>query len=305
VPRGTTDIRLSFAKPSETYDTYSALLHVVGAPTPQPPSALPVSGALKVQDEGTQYEITNNDQIIDISKSSGQITRWSIGTQSPLLSGPVLNLGQNHGGIDQFGQSTKDFVNSTNLITLPNPSIHIVPQASYTNVLETFSLTNASGAPVGAENVAYAISADSQIVVSWSIDWSGPDTHAFECGMGFTVSPILHTMSWYKNSPLPDYPQDSIGAPSGSIDIYNAYAHGSKRGLQWLAVSDSAKHGLALLRNGPPLIGRVDPSYYSPMIFASSGEAVDCELSSPWVADQDIVLSKDKPISGSFILRAF
>ena len=34
-------------------------------------------------------------------------------------------------------------------------------------------------------------------------------------------------------------------------------------------------------------------------------EAVDIELSSSWVTDQDVTLSSAKPVEGSFILRGF
>jgi hypothetical protein len=123
--------------------------------------------------------------------------------------------------------------------------------------------------------------------------------------MTISVPQMDQHIAWYKDSPLADYQPNTIGAPTGSIDLSDPNSLASNRNLEWLTLSDPSKHGVALINAGAPLIGRVNAGSYATTLYATTNEAADVELSTQWVSDQDVVLTPGKSIAGSFILRAF
>jgi len=102
------------------------------------------------------------------------------------------------------------------------------------------------------------------------------------------------------------YPAGHLGEPTGEADASSVQFRASKRKLQWLALTDNAGQGVALLQvAGTPLTGRGrSRAADGTTLFASREVAGPQDYSGSWVSSHDIRASKSQPLSGAFILRA-
>ena len=102
------------------------------------------------------------------------------------------------------------------------------------------------------------------------------------------------------------YPAGHLGEPTGEADASSVQFRASKRKLQWLALTDNAGQGVALLQvAGTPLTGRGrSRAADGATLFASRELAGPQDYSGSWVSSHDIRASKSQPLSGAFILRA-
>jgi beta-galactosidase len=332
VPAGTTDIRLTFwpAKmidadwlgmsnwypdfmhaelgggPQQFSDVYSALLHVAGAPLPQPPAAAAGGDPLRViQSDSGPITISNSRTSVAFDKQSGLITSWTLDGRTIISGGPALNLGQTHEVANQYGQNSNDFVGPNFGFSIVKPDVEVSPGADgHAAVTVTSEVAGDDGSALGNLVVAYDLSPDAQISVHWTLNWTSDDRRAWEAGLTLKAPAGLTKMSWFRDVPLADYPVGALGAPSGSCNSNDVRFSASKRDLHWLTLTSADGHGLALLTADDPLLARAKPSFGGITLFASRDEAADVELSTPWVAEHDITLTKAKPIAGSFVLRA-
>jgi hypothetical protein len=214
-----------------------------------------------------------------------------------------MNLGQTHKPVDQYGVNTKGYASAESVQIQTNPEIKITSgNANLSeNVTEIFKLMSSNGSSLGTQTINMAILPNAQIAVKWSIVWTVPMTHAFASGISMTLPLLATKMNWSKDSTLADYPPNSPYATSGS----SVLRAGALRHVKWISFSDKSKHGVAVISDGAPLIANVNMSANPPVLYADTHEAVDCELSSSWVTDQDVILTPGKTISGGFVLRAF
>jgi beta-galactosidase len=332
VPPGTTDVKVAFqtwsneqfhssllgaiagdadilrtrgGETPEFGEVYSTRLHVAGAPLPQPPSAASFDGSLAIDDSNDALTVSNARMSIRFSKATGEIESWTQDGRQIALGGPILNLGQAHEIVNQFGRNSADgFARSDGGFTVADATVDAHPRGTHVEVTTQSSFAGADGAGQPTLKVDYDVAPNDEIAVHWTIGWTGDSVSAWEDGVEIGLPATLTKMSWLRDNVLPDYPAGSVGEPSGACTWTDLSFACSKRDLRWMALTDPSGHGLALLALDDPLLTRAHADSNSITLYASRDIAVDAELSTPWITDHDITLSKDAPVSGSFVMRA-
>ena len=149
-------------------------------------------------------------------------------------------------------------------------------------------------------------SSNAQIAVHWTLTWTAPATHLWEIGLRLPVPGDLTQMRWSRDSFFTDYPTGHLGEPQGQCRPGEPSFHASKSNLHWLTLTRPSGIGLALLHSDSPLVGRSDSSPSDRTLYASSAiaSAGQDDLSRSWFADREIIATPDKPLMGSFVLRA-
>ena len=111
-------------------------------------------------------------------------------------------------------------------------------------------------------------------------------------------------MSWQREAFFTDYPAGHLGEPAGTARAGEVLFRASKRGLQWLTLTDGGGTGIALLPGNDPVVGRADTAANQTLLFASRELAADYGLTRQWVTDHNVHAIKGKSLAGSFALRA-
>ena len=298
-PAGMTALRLEFSRPDGT-SVIAFSLAVEGVPLPAAPAALASGGALAVQDGPDTLSISNSIQQIAFDKHTGTISSWRINGREMLLGGPTLNLGQGKAGSEQGMYRAKQPPVTTNAqvsaVQGADGGVHVAVTGTV--------LSGAGGSALGTLVSAYDLKPDAEMTVAWTLNWTAPDTGLWEEGLEFSVPTSMKQMAWQRASYFTDYPAGHVGEPSGTAEAGTSLFRASKRGLDWLTLSDGAGTGLALLPTDVPLVGRADPASAGTALFASREVAGPHGLSGSWVEDHAIHAIKGKSLSGSFTLRA-
>ncbi len=298
-PEGMTTLRLEFAHADGT-SVSSANLMVEGTPTTQPPAALVVGTPLTAQDGLDTLRVTNGLQEIIFDKHTGTIRSWRVGNRSLLVGGPVVNLGEAKDSNERgYFRAKQPPVTSNAQVTSAAGSNGAVRVTVTSNVLN-----GVDNAALGTLTTTYDIAANAQIGVNWKLDWTAPDERLWESGFKLSVPTDLAKMSWSRDSYFADYPAGHLGEPEGTCKAGDVSFRASKRSLHWLTLTNAAGFGIALLPQDQSLIARANPGVANTTLFASNQLAGVRGLSGSWVDDHNIDVKKDKPLSGSFILRA-
>ena len=302
-PAGMTTLRLEFDHPGGSL-IIAYNLAVDGIPLPAAPSMLASGGALTTQDGPDMLTVRNGTQQIAFDKHSGSVKSWRVNGQD-LLLGSELNLGglrkQNKGGDDRGIYRADQPPVTANAQVAATAGAGGSQQVTATSTV----LSGTGGTTLGTLTTTYDIMPNAEMTVHWTLNWTAPDTNLWEEGLKFAVPAEMSQMAWQRDSFFTDYPAGHLGEPSGTTQAGSVLFRASKRGLHWLTLSSSAGMGLALLTADTPLIGRGGTGAGGTTLFASSGAAGDYGLSRQWVSDHAIHAVKGKPLSGSFILRAF
>jgi beta-galactosidase len=300
-PQGTTRLRLEFDHPDGT-SIVATNLSVVGTPDQQPPAALQNGTLLAVQDDSTTLAVANNLQSVVFDKKTGTIQSWEVKGRPILVGGPELNIGELRTG-DARGvyESQQPPFAENPQVSATGPNMNGAVSIAVSSQL----LSGPGGDALATYVVGYTIYPDAEIKVDWNVMWSAKDYRLWEEGLKFTVPVTSNQLTWLRDSYFTDYPTGHIGEPFGTASSTDLSFRASKRNLHWLALTDGANYGLALLAiPGAPLVGRADATPNGTTLFASSFVSGPQDLSSAWVADQEIRVGKNNPLGGTFILRA-
>jgi beta-galactosidase len=298
-PAGMTALRLEFDHADGTNVT-GANLTVEGAPAPAPPAALAGGGALTAQDGPDTLRVSSALQDVVFDKHTGAIQSWHVGGHERLTGGPIVNLGEGKvSGERDYYQAAQPPVTADAVVTA-QPQ----PEGGMRVFVTSRVLAQAGGTPLGGLACTYDIQPTAEIAVQWSLDWTAPDTDLWEAGLKLTVPSADSQMKWSRDSYFTAYPAGHVGEPIGTCRAGDTLFRSSKRSLHWMTLTGPGEVGLALLAADTPLVARAAPGTSGATLFASREVAGPRGLSGSWVADHSIRAAKNKPLTGSFLLRA-
>ena len=256
-PAGATKLRLEFDH-ADGMPVVAANLAVVGAPVPEPPTALAAGDALTCQSSGDSLRVTNNLQEITFDKLTGNIQSWRVYGQDRLIGGPILNLGEaKASGERGFYRANQPPV--TTGAQLTRIFLKVAPVGTEGDVRLTVTadvLKAAGGAPLGTLITTYDIQPDAEVTVNWSLDWSAAQTNLWEAGLKLALPGSFTQMSWFRDSYFTDYPVGLIGEPSGHCRSNDIQFRASKRNLHWLSLTGGCRAGDCAAAGGRHAIGR-------------------------------------------------
>ncbi len=298
-PDGMTTLRLEFVHP-DGRSLVAANLAVEGAPLAPAPAALAAGGPLAVQDGAEGLRVANDLQNVDFDRATGAIQSWRVRGRELVIGGPILNIGE------AKASSERGYFRSAAPPVTEGSQVSAAPgDEGATRVTVTSSvLAAAGGATLGTLTCTYDIKPTAEITVKWSLDWSAADSSLWDEGLKLKVGPGLTQMRWERESYFTDYPAGHLGAPAGTCRAGDMQFRASKRGLHWLALTDSAGAGLALLPAGAPLVGRADSGLTGNLLLASTEVAGPVDFSGAWVTNHEIHARKGQVLTGAFTLRA-
>lgn len=297
-PAGMTALRLEFNKADGSNVTVSQLA-VEGVPSPLPPTALAGGGPLMVQDGADARMVSNNLQEIVWDKATGNIRHWRVRGRDLITGGPILNLGEGKAGADGgYYHAAQPPITEGAAMTM-----HVLPDGTQEVTFISNVLASAGGQPLGTLTLSYHIQPNAELIVHWNLDWTAADRHLWEVGLKLPVPLAFSRMNWWRDSYFTAYPAGHLGEPTGTVLAGQTLFRASKRNLHWLTLTDATGSGLELLQNDTPLVARANPGLTGNMLFASREVAGVQGLSGSWVSDHQIIASKGKPLSGSFVLR--
>ena len=297
---GATRLRLDFVR-ADGSSVVAANLPVTGASMQQAPLAMNAGNAVFALDGADTMRVGNNTQEIVFDKKTGTIRSWRVAQNNLLSGGPVLNLGElnNSGGENGYLQAKNPPVTSNARITT-SPGIN---GALRVNVVSEVK-DGDDGAALGTLRCVYDIAPNAEMRVSWTLDWTAPDTRLWESGLKFAVPTDFKTMKWSRESYFLDYPAGHLGEPMGTANAKDVQFRASKRDLHWLTLTDAKGAGVALLAQNDHLVGRAHDGQGSNTLFASSEVANRRGLSGSWVDDHNINAKTGGTLAGEFVLRA-
>ncbi len=298
-PAGMTALRLEFLHPDGT-PVIAFNLAVAGVPLPAAPPALASGGALTAQDGPDTLLVSNPVQQVAFDKHTGAVSSWRVNGRDMLLGGPTLNLGEEKAGSERGMYRAKQPPVTTDAHVAATQGAGGAMHVAVTSTV----LAAAGGSTLGTLVSTYDIAPDAEMTVSWTLNWTAPDTSLWEEGVTFSVPTGMTRMAWQRDSFFTDYPAGHVGEPSGTARVGDTLFRASKRGLHWLTLSDSSGAGLALLPTDVPLVGRAGTTATGTTLFASREVAGPHGLSGSWVEDHAIHAVTGKSLSGSFTLRA-
>lgn len=302
-PVGMTTLRLEFNHPDGS-PIIAYNLAVDGVTPPAAPAAFAPGGALSAQDGSDVLSVRNSIQQVNFDKHTGALQSWRVNGRDLLGSGQTLNLGEskgkNSGGDDNGIYRAKEPPVVTNARLVANAAAGGTMRVTVTGNV----LGGAGGSALGTLTSTYDIKPNAEITLSWTLNWTGDDTRLWEEGIRLAAAPALTVLNWQRDAYFTDYPAGHIGEPAGTARPGEVPFRSSKRGLHWMTLTDPSGVGLALLPSEGPLVGRADATAKGTTLFASSGLAGDYGLTRQWVEDHAIHAKKEKPLSGSFTLRA-
>ncbi len=262
------------------------------------PTALPASGSLAVSEAGDVLKVASAGQEVIFDKSSGGIRSWKVGGRDRLgKGGSRLNLGEakRARGDDRYYQAEQPPVTD-------GASVAAKTLSDGTVLVTSVSRVRGSTETLGTLTVEYTIRQNAEIGVRYSLDWTAAEKNLWEIGLCLPVPTEMQRQAWSRDSYFTAYPEGHIGAPSGVCGPKDAAYRASKRGLNWLSLTDGAGTGLALVATGTPLIGRASgTTLLASREIAAAGPD---DLSQSWFHAHDIRAAKGKPLSGEFVLRA-
>ena len=298
-PAGMTALRLEFVR-ADGVALALARLSVPDALAQTPPAAVAAGGPLAVQDGADALTVSSAAQTITFDKADGSIRSWRVGGRDMLASGPALTLGESRRGNDKgYYRAAQPPVTAGAIVTSqpqPDGSVRVAVTGPV--------LASAGGQVLGTLDSTYDVRPTGEIAVHWTLNWTAPQTNLWEVGMKLTAPAADTRLNWLRDSFFTVYPAGHLGEPAGTAVAGSTLFRASKRGLHWMALTDTSGSGLALLEDGSPLVGRAQPGDGATALFASREVAVSKEFSGTWVADHDIVAAPGKPITGAFTLRA-
>jgi len=296
---GMTALRLEFLHPGGP-SVAEALLDVEGSAKPAAPAALSVGSALVATDGASALEISNSLQKIVFDKKTGAIRTWSSGGRNLIVGGPVLNLGE------AKDSGERGFYKAEHPPLLEDVTVSAQPgDAGSQRVVVKGSAHKDPGTPsLGTLLVTYDVKPDAEIVVHWTLDWTGDETHLWEAGLKLTAPADDDRIRWSRESYFTVYPAGHIGEPAGTAEARDVSFRSSKRMLHWMTLTDRHDTGFALIAADTPLVARANRTAAGTTLFASREVAGPVDFSGVWVNEHDIVAKKGSPITGAFVLRA-
>ncbi len=303
-PSGLTALRIQVDR-ADGGNVTMANLAAPDAPAPAAPPASADRSPLTVGDTAGSLQVASASQRIVFDKGTGTLRSWTVGGKDRLgTGGPYLNLGEakRARGDNRYYQADTHPVTDGATVTAETAAdgtVHVVSRASVRPAL-------GSTKSLGTLTVDYTIRPDAEIAVAYRLDWSAADTELWEFALCLPVPAGSDRQSWSRDGYLTAYPEDHIGAPTGICGPNEAAFRASKRSLHWLALTDRAGVGLALIAADAPLIGRATSDAKGVTLIASReiAAAGPDDLSRPWFRDHDIRATNAKPLRGAFVLRA-
>ena len=250
---GATKLRLDFLR-ADGSSVVAANLPVKGAPVADAPAAKPAGNAVFSADGDGVLRVGNSAQEIDFDKASGTIRSWRVGKNTLLTGGPILNLGGLKGGRENgyFQTKTPPVTSNAHISTLPG--INGALRVSVVNDVKNGD----DGAALGTLRCTYDVAPNAEMRVSWTLDWTAPDTRLWESGLKLAVPTDFDKMRWSRESYFLDYPAGHIGEPMGIAGPKDVQFRASKRDLHWLTLTNSRGAGVALLAQNDHLVGRAN-----------------------------------------------
>ena len=298
-PAGMTALRLEFDHADGTAVTV-ANLTVPDASMPAPPVAMAAGGTLTTQDGPDTLRVASDLQEIVFNKHTGTIQSWRIHGRDVLTGGPVVNLGEGKViGENGFYQAAQPPVTNAALVTAQSQ-----PDGGMRVSVASNILSKTDGTPLGGLACTYDIQPTAEIAVHWSLNWTAPDMDLWEAGLKLTTPSGDTQMKWSRDSFFTAYPVGHLGEPIGTCSAGDTQFRSSKRSLHWMTLTNPGGTGLALLAADTPLVARAAPGAVGTTLFASREVSGPRDFSGSWVSEHDIRAAKNKPLSGSFLLRA-
>ena len=296
---GATKLRLDFVR-ADGSSVVAANLPVQGAPAVAAPPAIKAGNAVFAVQGADGLRVGNSAQEIVFDRASGAIRSWRVGKNTLLNGGPILNLGELKGGNENgyFQAKTPPVTSNARVSTLPGigGALRVTVDSEVKN--------GDDGAVLGTLHCVYDVAPNAEMRISWTLDWTAPDTRLWEAGLKLRVPNALNAMRWSRESYFLDYPAGHIGEPTGTATAKDVQFRASKRALHWLTLTDSKGAGVALLAQNGHLVGRADAGQNGNLLLASSEVAGPRGLSGSWVDDHSINAQKGGSLSGAFALRA-
>ena len=296
---GATMLRLDFVR-ADGSSVVAANLPVAGAPAVAAPAAMKAGNVVFAVEGANGLRVGNSAQEIVFDQASGAIRSWRVGKNTLLNGGPILNLGELKGGNENgyFQAKTPPTTGNAHISTAPGINgalrVHVVSDVK----------NGDDGAMLGALNCVYDVASNSEMRVSWTLDWTAPDTRLWEAGLKFAVPTNFGKMRWSRESYFLDYPAGHIGEPMGTATANDVQFRASKRALHWLTLTNATGAGVALLPQDDHLVGRADVGQGGNVLLASHEVAGPRGLSGSWTDDHAINAKQGGSLSGSFALRA-
>ena len=297
---GATKLRLDFVRADGT-SVVAANLPVEDADVAAAPAAMKAGDAFSMRDGAEGLRVGNSAQEIVFDQASGTIRSWRVGKDNLLIGGPILNLGElNDSGKEEgYLQAKKPPVTENARITTA-PGIDGALRVSVASEVKNGD----DGAALGNLVCNYDIAPNAEMRVSWTLNWTAPDTRLWESGLKLAVPTDFTKMSWSRESYFLDYPAGHIGEPVGTCNAGDVQFRASKRDLHWLTLTDAKGAGVALLAQDDHLVGRANVGQGSNTLFASHEVANRRGLSGSWVDDHNVNAKQGGSLSGAFVLRA-
>jgi beta-galactosidase len=296
-------LRLEFVHP-DGRPVYSTRLEAKGTPHPAPAIAKEASGAVKIDDNPTQCEVSVASGKLTIDKSEGTITSWTIDGQ-PLIAGNfILNLGVNR--LKGEGESRESLISSQppqlkNAVVTAQARGDRAEVTISSDVFLVESPNHAKGNLIET----YMIRPDGQIDVAWKLNWTASIARVWELGLKLPLPKSMSRMHWKRNGLWTEYPAGHIGATEGDAGPDDLTFRCTKRNLQWLIMSTTdQKYSLCLVYNGSPLHSRGGTENGSEILFASALNAPILQnLGDGMFDDYFIFLKPGQTYAGAFSLR--
>ncbi len=299
-PVGMTTLRLEFLHPDGA-SVIAFNLAVEGVPLPAAPAAMASGGALTLQNGPDTLTVGNSVQQLAFDKRTGTIHSWRVHGRNVLMGGPILNLGEAKAGSERGMYRSKQTPVTIDARVTATPG-----KDGATHVVVTSTvLAEAGGSALGTLTTTYDLEPNAEMRIAWTLQWAAPDIDLWEEGVRFSLPAGMTQMVWQRESYFTDYPVGHLGEPSGKARAGDTLFRASKRGLNWMTLSDSSGVGLALRPTDVPLVGRADTIPMGTILFASREVAGPHGLSGSWVADHAIHAIHGQSLSGTFTLRAF
>lgn len=302
-PAGLTELKLQFDRADGTNVTLARLESPDAVPAAAPVASTDRS-PLSVHNGGDTLEVSSATQSVVFDKRTGTIRRWVVGGRDRLgKGGPMLNLGEAKTARgDHYYRAEQPPVTNGATVTAeaaPDGSVRVTSRSQV-------HPTAGSKETLGTLKVDYTIQPSAEIAVHYGLDWTAAETNLWEIGLRLPIPLGNDRQSWSRGAYFTAYPEGHLGAPSGVCGPKDVVFRASKRGLHWLALTDSSGKGLAIIATYTPLIGRAFSDAKGITLYASReiAAAGPDDLSWSWFHRHDIHAVSGKPLSGEFVLRA-
>jgi beta-galactosidase len=306
VSPGMDTLRLEFIHP-DGRSIYSTRLHIAGTPQPAAPPALAEGAPLRCEATDRIVRISNAIASLEVDTQTGRIVLTRAGDAAPMLTGPVLNLGELRVDDKDFldrneppwiGSQSPPLLTNCKVIASADGASNIVRISINSDV----SLTES---PRVLAKLTYimCVHPNWQIDVSYQLRWVTTDCQAWELGLKFQLPQSYDTLSWLRQGQWTEYPADHIGAACGTAKRSDLSFRCTKRNVIWSTLDSESSGGLDILADGTPLHVRAQTDGDITTLFASSRVSPPRDFSWNYLSQYRILLKQGQTYDGAFILR--